>query len=290
MNKKELDKAFDVTPQLFSDRVDKTLSSLESDKPVRKLTFRMAALAAAALLLVCGVAYAIVYMQGQGWYYDNRLTYYREYEPEKYKAIIDNIETEIPQTLNQDERKLLEVCVQDYAWAQEEGVFTLSFAARTVQSDKYELLSVYQMDVDGACVSDNTEDEQPYSDDAESSSVHWFWTEKGHGPAQSVMQNPEKQLLVVDFSNYSVFIGDSDVQMPMKSCDVFTGNDGASVCVMEDDLNWLGRTRQVNDAISGAIDEEGLLTLRLDYQVYPFEDNELGEPSRGSVAFKVNMK
>ncbi len=305
-----LDQAFDATPQAFSDQVDKTLRMLKDEKPKPSFPLRTAVILALTFVLLCGVAYALFTMQGQDWYFENRFPAYKEIEPEKYHAMIRHVETDIPQVLSQDPQNLLTVSIQDYSWSREQNILSLSFAARAVEPEQYELFSFYQMDVDGAYVTEPSDQNTGiYVEDEDNRSVHWFSTDKGFGPAQEVMLDPDKQLLVVDFSGYRVWIGNSDVQMPMTGYDVFTGADGASVCFMQFDLNklnenWIAehikdpavrktlnaRAKQVNAAMDEATDSEDFLSLRMNYQVYPYANDTFGQPANGSIVFKLKRK
>lgn len=233
MRSEELDRAFSPTPQIFTDRVDDTLHALKEDVPMKRLTLRTAMIAAFIVLLLCGMAYAVIAMQGQEWYYQNRFTAYQEQEPDKQQAIIENLQTEVPQQPGGNAQELLAVTVQDYAWVQEQGLFTMSIVARAKDTDNYELYALWDLDVDGSYGSEID------PDDPDSRTEHWLWTHKGYGPPKTVMNDPSKRLLLVDFMDYNVFIGDTDERMPSHSFDNFIGEDGASICVMEFDLNEL---------------------------------------------------
>ena len=233
MRTDELDRAFGATPSVFTDRIDDTLLTLKEERPVKRFTIRTAIIAALIALLLCGIAYAIVSMQGQEWYYQNRFTAYQDHEPQKHQAIIEILQTEVPQKDSGDEQGLINVVVQDYAWAAEQNVFTMSTAARVNDDSKYELYSLWELDVDGSWGSELD------PDDPEVRTEHWLWTSKGHGKPEDVMLDPSKQLLLVDFGDYRVFIGDTDVEMPGASFDTFIGEDGASICVQEFDLTQL---------------------------------------------------
>ncbi|MBE0601424.1 MAG: hypothetical protein IH607_06515 [Firmicutes bacterium] len=225
MKRDVLDRAFGPTAQLFTDRIDDTLYSLKEAAPVnaKRFTLRTALIAALILLLLCGIAYAIVAMQGQEWYYDNRFTTLQEYHPEKHQAIMDNLQTEVPQEESYDEQGLVSVTVQDYAWSAGQNLFTLSVAARPVKEELYELYSFFALDPDGA----NVGVIDP--DDPESRLEHWLWTDNGFGPPQEVMRDPNKQLLLVDFSHWKATIPGTDIGILVYSMDDFIGEDGASV-------------------------------------------------------------
>ena len=100
MREKDLDRAFGNTPPAFTGRIHQTLAQLE-DKPRRIPRLRAALIVAAVLALLCGIAYAVI-MQGQAWYYNNRFTAYQEHEPEKHQAIMQNLQTDLPQAKVED--------------------------------------------------------------------------------------------------------------------------------------------------------------------------------------------
>jgi len=307
MKRDDLDRAYGPTPQVFTDRIDDALRSCKEDEPVnvKRFTKRTAVIAVLIALLLCGIAYAIVATQGQEWYYNNRFTAYQEHEPDKQQAILDNLQTEVPQEESSDAQGLINVVVQDYSWAAEQNVFTLSIAARALSDAEYELYALWDLDVDGCCVS--TID----PNDPDSRTEHWLWTPNGCGLPEDVMNDPSKQLLLVDFCNCHVWIGDSNVEMPGWSFDNFTGEDGASIWVMEFDLSrldpeairenlkdeaqeytdrGLAYAQEVNAAIAANTDADGLLTLRINYCVYPFIDGEVGDPTEGTLTFKVKTQ
>ena len=234
MRRDELDRAFGNTPQLFSERIDDTLRDLKEDAPVKRFTIRTAIVVLLIALFVCGIAYAIVVFQGQEWYYSNRFMAYQEYEPQKYQAIMENLQTQVPQEGTQDAGGLVTMAVQDYSWANEQRVFTLSMAARANNPQEYELHPRMALDTDGLWCGDELDPDEP-----ESRSEHWLWTEKGFGLPEDVMTDPSKKLLLVDFDIGGLLIGNTDVELLMSSSDMFLGEDGASIGVLEIDLRWM---------------------------------------------------
>lgn len=239
----DLNRAFDATPRAFHDRVETTLRDLKEEPPVKRFTLRTALVAALILLLLCGIAYAVVF-QGQEWYYQNRFTAYREHSPEKHQAIMDSLETDVPQTHTPDPAALVAVVVQDYAWVPEQGLLTMSVAARAANPDADELHPKMNLDADGAWEPDGVLREE------ESHAEHYLWTEKGFGLPADMMDDPAKRLLLWEPTWDSTTIGDTDVRMPLSSEDAFRAADGACVSVLAFDLTWLDR-----DAIPGRFAE-----------------------------------
>ncbi len=322
MTKTDLDRALGPTPPAFGTRVADTLRTLEEESDVKRKTIRRTLVIALILLLIAGVAVALVITQGQDWYYHNRFTAYQENEPEKQQAILGNLTTDIPQV--QTGTALVTVTVQDASWAPEEGIATLSFAIRPVNPDGDELHSVLDLDEDG-CWSDTLDPADP-----DSRTEHWLWTDKGYGPPAETMADPAKRLVLFDDGDGDVFIGaDGQTALPGYCTDQFQGEDGAVICVMEFDLTRLdaAKVQQQSDAlvfdadwgltqeewnagreedlqralayagaagpaVEAATDENGMLTLRYPYRVVPFADNALltDEAVEGEAVFRIGIR
>lgn len=315
MREVDLDRAFPGTPLVFSDRVEQTLHALK-EEPMKRFTLRTAALTAAILLALAGIAYAAIHY-GQEWYYDTRYTAYEEHKPEKYKAVMDNLQTGIPQEVTGPAAEWVDFHVLDAAWAPDQHVMTISMLA-TVKDDKtYEMHTIQEMDTDGATVG------RIDPDDEESRMDHWLWTYKGFGLPKDVMIDPQKQLLIIDvWSN--ILIGDTDVPLPHSTSDYFTTQEGPVYANFEMDLLRLTpqealagmKFMEVQDgedpvahaamiektkkyiidsgeasaaAIAANTDENGLLSLRFPFSVQTFQDNAYGEPVPGELRFKVKL-
>ena len=224
MKRDELDRAFGETPELFSRRIDDTLRDLtEEEKPVKRFTLRTALITALIFILLCTAAYAIVSGQGLSWYYDNRYTALQETNPEGYNEILQNLQTDVPQEESSDTDNIVRVTVQDYAWAKDTGIFTLSLAAVPNDPDHVELHPAGNMNADG------WDDER---------TVNWLWTDKGFGLPADVMTDPTKQLMLFEADMWgNLTIGDTGVPMPASSFDAFDGADGTVISVPEIDLN-----------------------------------------------------
>lgn len=315
MRNMDWDRAFKQTPEVFTQRVQRTLLTLK-EEPMKRFTLRTAVLAAAILLALAGVAYAAIQL-GQGWYYNNRFTAYKEHEPEKHQAIMDNLQTGITQQISGPAADLVTIKVQDVAWAEEKDVMTLSMLATPKDDKAHELHSAWSMDVDGA----NVGEIDP--DDEESRLHHWLWTDKGYGLPEEVMMDPSKQLLLVTV-DYPMYIGDSQAEMPSSSSDIFTTPDGPVMMVYEFDLSMLqpetidaiyakvkvpegqdeteylkmieevkARLKGAGTAAAEAIlthtDEEGYLPLRFTFKVQTFQNDTYGEPVPGEVNFRIKV-
>lgn len=281
MKREDLDRAFGATPAVFTAHIDETLRALEEEKPVKKFTYRTVLVAAMITLLLCGIAYAVV-VQGQEWYYNNRFTALKENEPETYRAIMDNLTTDVPQDVSPDAAGLVSAVVQDYAWVDDQGIFSVSMAARPVDDKKYEIYPIWNLDPDGACA------DALDPNDPEIRTEHWLMTKKGFGLPKDVMDDPAKQLLLIDFES-DVFIGDTDVALPGESYDAFAGEDGAAIFVYKYDLS-LADAQNVRDALDRSTAADGTLTLRVKYLVSPFENGAIGESIEGTASFQVKTR
>ncbi len=316
MKRYDLDKAFPQTPIEFTRRIDQTLRTIKEEPPVKKFTTRTILIAAAITLTLAGIAYAVL-TYGQEWYYNTRFTAYQQHEPEKHQAIMENMQTDIPQESNGAAAKLVDVNIQDASWAGEKRVFTLSLTASAKDSEKYELHSLSEMDGDGLYTSSID------AGDPDSRNVHWLGTSKGFGLPKDVMADSGKQLLLIDLEKY-LYIGETQSVLPGYMTDVFTTQEGPVMAVHEYDLK-LAQTAEVEkmfqdveipegidetlfildnqqqkehlllqaDAVKRAIEEntdaEGYLSLRMPYSVMPFQNNEFGEAIEGDAYFRVYL-
>jgi hypothetical protein len=316
MKRNDLDRAFPETPQVFSERIDQTLRQIKEEKPVKKITLKAVLAAAMITLLAAGAAYAVISL-GQEWYFNTRFTAYQEHEPEKHKAIMDNLTMDITQENTGEAAKLVNLRVQDASWAAEQKVLTISYAASSLNPEKDEMYALWELDQDGSWTL------QPDPDDPDSRTEHWLFTQKGGGIPRDVMKDPAKRLLLIDPMR-EVYIGKTDVAMPMWMSDILTSPEGPVICLQEFDLKqtedaeisksyknratpegWreedyakylkdeeaglLKRAKEMREAIAANTDEEGFLHLRMPYELWFFdlEKNELDGSVNGEIAFKV---
>ena len=316
MKRHDLDRTFPQTPKVFSERIDQTLRKIKEGKPMKKFTARTVLIAAVITLAVGGIAYAVITL-GQEWYYNTRFTAYQQHEPDKHQAIMENMQTDIPQESTGAAAGLVDIKVQDASWAQVKQVFTLSLTAGIKDSGKYELHALWEMDGDGYF------DPLLVPGDSESRNVHWLWTSKGHGLPKDVMIDPGKQLLLIDLMR-DLYIGETPTVLPGYSADVFTTEEGPVMAVHEYDLKLADKAEveklfqnneipegideaqfiqdnqqqkerlmlqadAVKQAIEDNTDGEGYLSLRLPYSVIPLINNEFGEGVEGVAYFKINI-
>lgn len=319
MKRTDLDRAFPETPQAFSERIDQTLRQIKEEKPMKKITLRAVLAAALITLLIGGIAYAAISL-GQEWYFNNRFTAYQEHEPEKHRAIMDNLTKDILQENRGEAAELVSLKVQDASWSKEQKVLTVSYSAQVKDPAKDEMYALWELDQDGLWGSEETEE-----DDPESRTEHWLFAPHAQGIPRDVMKDPAKRLLLMDYEG-EVYIGDSGVMMPMWMSDILSREEGPVICLQEFDLKqledaeirknyenrstpqgWdkadyekylrdeearlLKRAGEMREALAAGIDGDGFLSLRFPYKVwmYDLEKNEPGRFLDGEIVFKVKM-
>ncbi len=318
MKRTDLDRAFPETPQAFSERIDQTLRQIKEEKPMKKITLRAVLAAALITLLIGGIAYAAISL-GQEWYFNNRFTAYQEHEPEKHRAIMDNLTKDILQENRGEAAELVSLKVQDASWSKEQKVLTVSYSAQVKDPAKDEMYALWELDQDGSWAL------QLDPDDPDSRTEHWLFAPHAQGIPRDVMKDPAKRLLLMDYAG-DVYIGDSGVMMPMWMSDILSREEGPVICLQEFDLKqledaeirknyenratpqgWdkadyekylrdeearlLKRAGEMRGALAAGIDGDGFLSLRFPYKVwmYDLEKNEPGRSLDGEIVFKVKM-
>ena len=219
MRMEELDRALGKTPAGFSSRVDQTLRTLKEEQPMKRFSLRMALVTALLVALLCGAAYALV-TQGMEWYYNNRFTAYQQYEPQKYEAIMDNLQQVSTQTADGQ----VQVRVQEIAWVEEQRFLTVSLTAVPSNPERAELHPMWNLNADG-----------------EDREEHWLWTEEGFGPVREVMKHPEKELLLFEANRVCLETGDGAIPLDGdgSSMDAFVGENGEVITVLEVRMDWM---------------------------------------------------
>ena len=303
MREKDLDRAFGNTPPAFTGRINQTLAQLE-DKPRRIPRLRAALIVAAVLALLCGIAYAVI-MQGQAWYYNNRVTAYQEHEPQKHQAIMDSLQIVTRQ--EQTEGTPVRVTVQDAAWVPQEKLLTVSLRAVETDPQTQELHPMWNLDPDGSYVGDDAE---ALAEDEEARSKHWLLTEKGFGPVREMMNDGSKELLL--FEADRVLLGTPDNAVEIlgngSSMDSFVGEDNAVITVLKIELPWqvmaredmeeaqkerlVAQAQKAREALSAQADGE--LSLCVPYEVFPYveDDDEALYTGgvKGWVSFRIRVE
>lgn len=306
MRSEELDRALGATPQSFARRMEGTLLELKEEKEVKRVAFRTVLVVALVTVLLCSTAYALV-SQGLEWYYNNRFTAYQQYEPEKHQAIMNNLQTQVPQTKTEDPD--ISIAVTEVSWVPEEKVLVVALAAAAAEPDKAELHPMWNLDADGAYVGkDNL---GLYADDEEARGEHWLWTSAGFGPVVDMVA-PGKQLLLLDadgiYLDGRMLIGD------MSSVDAYVAEDGTVHTVFEIRLDYLEedyisqqqalleqypeqtfRLDNIETArkLAALVENAERMELTIPYTVTPYteDDVQLYTGGReGEIAFTVELK
>lgn len=245
-------------------RMEKLVHSLplqKEEKRVKRLALRTAVVWVLLTVLLCATAYAVI-TYGLDWYYNNRFTAYQEHEPEKYAAIMEHMQSDLPQTAEGCAQ--VDIRVAEASWAEEENLLVVSLKALPVNPAVYELHPMWNLDPDGAYMG---KDWVPASNaDSEERNIHWLWTENGFGPVEKMVA-PGKQLLLLDAAD--VWLGGRSLFGDGSSMDSFVGEDGAVYTVLE---VRLGEDSAFRQAI--VEDEDGVLQLSVSFRVTPYTDDD----------------
>lgn len=231
MRSEELDRALGETPPSFVHRMDQTLRGLKEEKEMKRVAFRTVVLVTLITLLLCATAIALV-SQGLEWYYNNRFTAYQENEPEKHDAIMEHLQTELPQTAPDDPD--IQISVTEASWAQEQNVLVISLLATARYPEQSELHPMWNLDADGSYVGDSAPDD--VTEDGEDRSEHWLWTPDGFGPVDEMVA-PGKQLLLLDCG--TPYLDGLSLDLVGASMDAYVNEDGAVHTVLELSLDFL---------------------------------------------------
>ena len=277
-NQSNIDRALGDTPASFSACMQSTLNHcVEARRAPRKPAVRVFALAA-ALVLFCGAAVAMVSAHGLDWWMNNRWLYIQEFNPDLYAQIKSSLQKEITQTDEQTGDNLT-VRVQDAAWLPDQAFFAIQ--AECDLSD-YEMHPEFNFDVDGGLSDD------PNANEEDNHYMHWLWTDKGFGLPEDVMDDPAKKLLV--YYGTDVYIGTPDGECLMGACDVIKAEGGSVLVALDFDRSQF-ETDEVRAAIERYTDAKGYLTLCYPYETRPFADNEFGDVmDQGCITFQVKIR
>lgn len=277
----------------FARRMDDLLCSLPPEKEetkVKRFALRTVLIWAVLTALLCATAYAVI-TYGMDWYYNNRFTAYQEHEPEKYAAIMEHMQSGLPQTAEGCD--LVDIQVAEASWAGEENVLVVSLKALPADPAVYELHPMWNLDPDGAYMGKDYIPDP--SGDSEERADHWLWTEDGFGPVDQMIR-PGKQLLLLEADDVQLdgltLFGDG------SSMDSYVGEDGAVHTVLEVQLPLLGedyeadmrRQMQENPAYAALLeerlekelacrqlildDEDGVIQLTVPFRVTPYTDDD----------------
>ncbi len=216
MKCEDLEQALGATPRSFAEKMETTLCGLKEEKEMKRATFRTVLIAAIVTVLLCSTAFALV-GRGLEWYYNNRFTAYQKYEPEKHEAIINGLQTQVPQARADDPD--ISIGVTDISWAPEKQLLVVSLAAGATD-DAAVLYPMDHLDADG---DDSRED-------------HWLFTGQGFGPVNEMI-GEGKQLLLLDA--HTVCLDGLQLVGDGSSYDSYVAEDGTLYTVIEIRLDHL---------------------------------------------------
>lgn len=192
MRKEDLDRALGQTPQSFTEAMDRTLHGLKEEKDVKRVAFRTVILVAVIILLLCATAFALM-GQGLEWYYNNIFTAYQEHEPEKHQAIMQNLQTDLPQAMVEDPE--IAIAVTEASWAQEQNALVMVITASPLHPEQVELHPINALDADGGYGDPDCREEHVME--------HMLWTTAGYGPVEDMLA-PGKKLLLLECGTVSM--------------------------------------------------------------------------------------
>jgi len=186
---------------------------------------------AIALISVALVALAASGIFDLSWYYDNRYTAYKDDDPETYEALMKNNQENVSVEIS--ENSLLDVVAQNVSYSDKVVTVHLKFNAK--DPEKYDLYGMEALDVDGSYMGPDG----PVEPDSEERLDHWLWRSDEdeprevslYGPPAEIMQDPSKQLLLVEYKGY----GDETRALAGRylSYDYYRLSDGSCVYVLE---------------------------------------------------------
>ena len=278
LNQSNIDRALGDTPASFSACMQSTLNHcVEARRAPRKLTARTLILAA-ALVLFCGAAVAMVSAHGLDWWMNNRWLYIQEFNPDLYARIKTSMQKQIEQTDDQPKNNVT-VRVQDAAWLADQAFFAIQAVC---DNPDYEMHPEFNFDVDGGLSDD------PNTNEEDNHYMHWLWTDKGFGLPEDVMDNPDKKLLV--YYGTEVHIGTPQGEVLMGASDAMKV-EGNSVLIGLTFERAAYETGPVKAAILRCTDAKGYLTLCYPFETRLFANNEFGGVvDHGCVTFKVKIR
>lgn len=210
----------------FAKRMEQMIHRLPQQKeeePVKRFVLRTALVWALITVMLCATAYAVISC-GLEWYYSDRFATLQEVDPEKYDAIMANLQTDPKQFTVGDE--LIDIQVSEVSWSAEKNVLVVALTAVPRDGEVYELHPKWNLDPDGCYVGEGGAPE-PAEPDVERDH-HWLWTENGFGPVHKMVA-PGKQLLLLDMQR--VYFG--GVSIGNTAMDAYVGKDGAVHTVLD---------------------------------------------------------
>lgn len=312
LDRQRLQTLYPQPTNAFACRMEQLVHSLPAQKEETKVKRLAVSTVLAWVLLaalLCATAYAVI-NYGMEWYYNNRFTAYQEHEPEKYAAIMEHIQSDVPQRVTGD--SLINIQVEEASWAAEKNVLVVSLKATPKESEAYELHPMWNLDADGAYVGEGGSIAP--ETDGEDRAVHWLWTTEGFGPVADMVA-PGKQLLLLNADE--VLLGENHLLGDGSSMDSYVGQDGAVHTVLEIRLDFLQadyeagvRQRMMESPESAPYmekhlaanletrrliqeDTDGVLTLTVPFTVTPYaEDDQLlyGGGQQGHIDFEIKIK
>lgn len=295
MNGFDFENAFGQPPAEFREGMVRALAQVKEGKPMKRFTARTLILAAALLLMLCGIALAVSATYGVEWFLTQRYA-----DP---PVLPSNFQEQVQSGITQENTgDFADVTIRDAAWLDDPkyhpNTFLLTLGGVLKDPNTYEMHQEFSLNTDGDTSERNDED--------------WLWTEKGHGPIPEMMTDPSKKLVFFDSGKLTIGTPDG-FEMPGYGEDTLLAQDGSVLCYLTVSLNYLDESwlrehpRQLEPAEAQKYLEQdlqnakayqeakakytgadGLTTLVFNYAVWEYPDWQ-NDRHQGYVAFKVKL-
>lgn len=263
LEQERLKRLYPDMEEAFAQRMDELVHSLPQQKeeePVKRFVLRTALVWALITVMLCASAYAVISC-GLEWYYGNRFATLREVDPDKYDAIMANMQTDLKQFAVGNE--LIDIQVSEVSWSAEKNVLVVALTAVPRDGEVYELHPKWNLDPDGCYVGEGGAPE-PAEPDVERDH-HWLWTEKGFGPIHKMVA-PGKQLLLLDMQH--VYLGNQP--LGNTAMDTYVDKDGAVHTVLDVPL-----TEEMAEKLQALEAEYDALELNVPFIVTRYTEDDV---------------
>ena len=282
LNRIERERVFGSVPEVVERRMSYALKHLEEEAPMKKRTIPVLVLV--LLLALVGIAYATV-SSGLKWYYENRFNY-GGMLPEDVQQ---RIQSDIFQSVNV-ENPFAHVVITGAAWMgedvyQDRETLDIHIKATVKQPEKYEMVHVYAIDVDGARGEEERREHPQYGDRADEA---WLWAYGSYGPLDQIMKEPDKELLLYgEWSENILWVeGAKGFPLSVASSDMYMDEETNEVIVNYN----LRFTEEDIQTLRTYADAHGNITLGYESWAAPYwqyPDEPKGET--GIITFSIKL-
>ena len=276
------ERVFGSTPDIVANRLAHTLNHLEEEVPMKRKNVSI--LAIVILLVFVGAAYAAI-SHGLKSYYETRF----DYGGRLPEDVDERIQSNLPQS--NEGNPLVYTSVSGAAWlggglyGSEEETLNLQIRATARDTEKYELVHGFSIDVDGARGEEERLEDPRYGDRADEP---WMWAYDTYGPIDQVMKDPSKELLLFGNINEERIHVQGEVGwfLEAPSVDMFTDREtGEAVIVYS-----LQFDAEEMAALRSCADEQGKITLTIESWAGVFSDSSAWDSGEsGLITFRIKL-